>query len=91
MWHSWKRANKGKSNVWKWRRANKGKPNAWVSSCNSEGLSMKWRVEAFLHAPGHFEFYRENGFGAIIGRSDYMAVVIIDETAVHMLSNALKK
>ena len=52
---------------------------------------MRQRVEELLRAPGHFEFYRENGFGAIIGSSDFMAVVIVDETAVHTLSNALKK
>lgn len=71
-----------------WERANKRKFNKWENSYSSEGINMKDRVEEFLDAPGHFEFYRENGFGAIIGRSDYMAVVIIDEAAIQTLSIA---
>jgi hypothetical protein len=73
-----------------WELANKQKSNKWESDFNSKGISMKHRVEQYLAAPGHVEFYHENGFGAIVGREDYMAIVIIDEAAIHSLSNAFR-
>lgn len=77
LWHEWRS-----------HKANRRKKNTWKRSRNSEGISMKMRVESMLGAPGHRAFYLEHGYGAIVGKDDYMAVVIIDHNAVRWPSDA---
>ncbi|KAF9883000.1 hypothetical protein FE257_004340 [Aspergillus nanangensis] len=72
-----------------WNNAeNRAKPNSWEAEVNSNSESMEKRVGEQLKAPNHFQFYREHGFGAIIGYHDYIAIVIIDANAVCALHDA---
>ncbi len=39
-------------------------------------------MKKVCHAPDHFAFYKENNFGAVLGRDDYFAIVIVLEDAI---------
>lgn len=47
----------------------------WSKLLNEEGLSLEERMKR-LSFPYHKNFYQQNKFGAVIGYSDYISVVI---------------
>lgn len=59
--------------AWKSVEGNLSKPNEWEKDLNDRKLSMQSRMGNFY--PNHLEFYKENGFGATIGYSDYSALL----------------
>ena len=68
--------------AWKSVEGNLAKQNIWESDVNDRGVSLKDRMSFVKDMPNHSAFYSENRFGAIVGYSDYMACVIIDEKAI---------
>ena len=72
--------------TWASKPANTQKFNKWDVMQNSGGKSMSDRVKVLLGAPTHYAFYAEMDIGAIVGYSDYMALVIIDEGVIENVS-----
>lgn len=79
--------------IWKSVHTNKDKPNAWATAMNSRGRSMAIRMTSgFYHPmPEHVEFYRENKFGAVVGYSDYMALVVVLPECIESLEKVVSE
>lgn len=71
MWETWKSVN-----------GNLEKPNRWAEDKNDDHVPMSARMKMFCRAPDHEAFYQEHRFGAIIGYSDYIALVVVQEKAI---------
>ena len=65
-------------NNWLKNPENRNRRNIWTEQKNSEGVDMSERVEAQLFAPGHARFYKDNNFGAIVGRHYHAGLVVVD-------------
>jgi len=55
--------------------------NPWTGKRNSHGSSLAERMQ-FFDLPHHRDFYKENQLAAVIGYSDYISLVIVDEEAI---------
>ena len=73
-----------------WLKRNKAIENPWKNLRNFRGESLEERMK--LHGyPPFKQFFADNHFGALIGYSDYMAVVIILEDSIQEVEfSALK-
>jgi len=68
--------------VWKSISSNSNKPNPWAEDINYCSQSMEKRMGLNCDGIDHLAFFKENHFGAFIGYSDYIALVIVDEAAI---------
>ena len=65
----------------KWLEKNENISDPWGELKNQEGRSLKERM--MLHQyPYHKKFFEEHNFGAFIGYSDYICVVIVLEDSI---------
>ena len=64
-----------------WLKKNETIENPWGNLRNFRGESLKERME-FHGYPPFKKFFEDNHFGALIGYSDYLAVVIILEDSI---------
>jgi hypothetical protein len=65
---------------------NLAKENIWETATNAEGQSLASRIDQQLcRGINHASFFLEKSYGAVIGYSDYMGLVIIDQRAIQSL------
>lgn len=64
-----------------WLKKNETIENSWKNLRNFRGESLEKRME-FHGYPSFKKFFEDNHFGALIGYSDYLAVVIILEDSI---------
>ncbi|KAH0829903.1 hypothetical protein AYO21_09261 [Fonsecaea monophora] len=74
--------------IWKSRAENSAKHNPWDDAENTDGLTMSTRVGLYLADANDFNFYLENGYGAVVGYTDYVSLVIVDKNLVSDLLDA---
>jgi len=84
--------------AWKSVHSNMEKTNDWATGMNSTRESMRDRMASgasLLHItlwpsmPEHVEFYRENKFGAVVGYSDYMGLVVVLPECIESLEKVV--
>jgi hypothetical protein len=76
--------------VWITSKENQEKTNRWTEEKNSSGSSLSTRLKDGMvfpfctpplvlspAVPYHAKFYEEHRFGAFVGRSDYMGLVVV--------------
>jgi hypothetical protein len=68
--------------AWSSLGANINQANAWKSDLNFRSSSMADRISKICASPNHVAFFEEHAFGAIVGYSDYMALVVVQEEAI---------
>lgn len=64
-----------------WLKKNKETENPWKNLINSKKESLEERLRINEY-PYHKKFFEDNNFGAIVGYSDYIAVVIVLEESI---------
>ena len=88
--------------VWIECEENRKKANRWIEEKNSRGSSLSTRLEHGMifpfctpplvlspAVPYHAKFYEEHRFGAFIGRSDYVGLVVVLSECIDTLERVI--
>jgi hypothetical protein len=70
LWHAW------------YSFSNLIQSNPWLFDWNSNYSPMASRMHTLCEGVFHHAFFKEHNFGAFIGYSDYMALVVVQEEAI---------
>lgn len=74
----------------RWKKENESKENPWQKIVDGKGQSLEEKMN--LHGlPSHKGFFEDNDFGASIGYSDYISVVIVLEDSIQMVKFSVLK